>query len=170
VLAFRVLAEPMLTMAQAPRAAKRWLLPVVAVVAAGYLGALAYGAAQQSAPPANQPLARWLLAHGLTDGLAGYWQANSTTLASGGRVQVSGVTVAPGGELVPREWETDDTNYNPSLHDATFMLADGPAPLPWAQSAALRTFGHPERIYSYDGYTIMVWDTNLLNHLGSNPG
>ncbi len=169
VLAGRVLAGPLLNLVQAARRARHWLLPAFGVVAAGYLGTLAYGAAQSPAPPAYQPLANWLVAHGLTDGLAGYWQANSTTLASSGRVQVSGVTEAPDGKLVPYEWETDDTGYNPSLHDANFVVADGPAAPPWAQSAALRTFGRPQRIYRHDGYAIMVWDTNLLLRLG-HPG
>ena len=173
VLAGRVLAEPLLapllTGARAASRARSWLLPALGVVTAGYLGTLAYGAAQPPAPPANQPLAAWLVAHGLTDGLAGYWQANSTTLASGGRVEVNGVTKAPDGKLVPYEWETDDMGYNPLLHDVNFVVADGPAAPSWAQSAALRTFGRPQRIYSHDGYTIMVWDTNLLLRLG-HPG
>jgi hypothetical protein len=169
VLAGRVLAEPLLKLAQATRSARRWLLPALAVIAAGYLGTLAYGAAQPPAPLTNQPLASWLVAHGLTDGLAAYWQANSTALASGGRVQVSGVTLAPDGQFVPYEWETDDAGYDPARHDATFMVADGPAQLGWVQSAALRTFGPPQRTYSYDGYTIMVWDANLLRRLG-HPG
>jgi hypothetical protein len=169
VLAGRMLAEPLLRLARAPGGAGRWLLPAFGVIAAGYLGTLAYSAAQPPVPLTSRPLADWLVAHGLTDGLAGYWQADSTTLASGGRVQVSGVTMAPDGELVPYEWETDDADYNPSLHDANFVVADGPAALPGAQSAALRTFGRPERAYSYDGYTIMVWDTNLLPRLG-RPG
>jgi hypothetical protein len=169
VLAGRVLAEPLLKLAQATRSARRWLLPALAVIAAGYLGTLAYGAAQPPAPLTNQPLASWLVAHGLTDGLAAYWQANSTALASGGRVQVSGVTLAPDGQFVPYEWETDDAGYDPARHDATFMVADGPAQLRWMQSAALRTFGPPQRTFSYDGYTIMVWDANLLRRLG-HPG
>lgn len=169
VLAGRLLAEPLLAAVRNAGRAKRWLWSAAAVIAAGYLGALAYGAAQPPAPPANQALGDWLVAHGLTDGLAGYWQANSTTLASGGRVQVSGVTVAPGGEVVPYEWEAEDSNYDPSRHDATFMVAGGPGQLPSAQSAALRTFGPAQRTYSYDGYTIMVWDTNLLSRLG-HPG
>jgi len=169
VLAGRVLAEPLLKLAQATRSARRWLLPALAVIAAGYLGTLAYGAARPPAPLTNQPLASWLVAHGLTDGLAAYWQANSTALASSGRVQVSGVTLAPGGQFVPYEWETDDAGYDPARHDATFMVADGPAQLRWVQSAALRTFGPPQRTYSYDGYTIMVWDANLLRRLG-HPG
>ncbi len=169
VLAGRMLAEPLLNLVQTARGAGRWLRPAFAAVAAGYLGTLMYGAAQPPVPPASQPLAGWLLAHGLTDGLAGYWQADSTTLASRGRVQVSGVAVAPDGELVPYEWETDDASYNPSLRDATFMVVGGPAALPLARSAALRAFGRPRRIYSYDGYTIMAWDTNLLRRLG-HPG
>jgi hypothetical protein len=169
VLAGRVLAEPLLKLAQATGNARRWLLPALAVIAAGYLGTLAYGAAQTPAPLTNQPLASWLVAHGLTDGLAAYWQANSTALASAGRVQVSGVTLAPGGQFVPYEWETDDAGYDPARHDATFMVADGPAQLRWMQSAALRTFGPPQRTFSYDGYTIMVWDANLLRRLG-HPG
>jgi hypothetical protein len=169
VLAGRVLAEPLLKLAQATGNARRWLLPALAVIAAGYLGTLAYGAAQTPAPLTNQPLASWLVAHGLTDGLAAYWQANSTALASAGRVQVSGVTLAPGGQFVPYEWETDNAGYDPARHDATFMVADGPAQLRWMQSAALRTFGPPQRTFSYDGYTIMVWDANLLRRLG-HPG
>jgi hypothetical protein len=166
VLAGRVLAEPLL----APLGrARSWLPLALGVVAGGYLGTLGYAAALPPAPPASQPLAAWLVAHGLTDGLAGYWQANSTTLASGARIRVGGVTEAPDGKLVPYEWETDDANYNPSLHDANFMVADGPAALPFAQSAALRTFGPPQRTYRYRGYLIMVWDTNLLRLLG-HPG
>jgi hypothetical protein len=169
VLAGRVLAEPLLAKAQAARRAKGWLGPVLAVLAAGYLGTLVYGAAQRPAPMTNQPLAAWLVTHGFTDGLASYWQANSTTLASGGRVRVSGVTVGPGDEFVPYEWETDDAAYDPSRYDANFLVADGPGQLAGARPAALRTFGRPARIYSYDGYTIMVWDTNLLRRLG-HPG
>jgi hypothetical protein len=169
VLAGRVLAEPLLAPLGRLGRASSWLLLALGVVAGGYLGTLGYGAAQPSAPPANQPLASWLVAHGLTDGLAGYWQANSTTLASGARVRVSGVTEAPDGNLVPYEWETDDANYNPSLHDANFFVAGGPAALPFAQSAAVRTFGPPQRTYVYRGYLIMVWDTNLLRLLG-HPG
>jgi hypothetical protein len=169
VLAGRMLAEPLLTAAQRSGTSKFWLLPALAVAAVGYLGPLAYNATQRPAPMTNQRLADWLVAHKLTDGLASYWQANSTTLASGGRVQVSGVTVGPGDEFVPYEWETDDAAYSPSRYDATFLVADGPAQLAGARSAALRTFGPPRRTYRYDGYTIMVWDANLLRRLG-HPG
>jgi hypothetical protein len=168
VLAGRVLGERVLAAVTEAKALKNWsrpVLAVIAVVAAGYLGGLVYAAAQPSAPPDNQPLASWLAAHGLTDGLAGYWQAYSTTVDSGGRVLVSGVTVGGNGHLVPYQWETDDADYARARHHANFVVADGPLPLSGAWPAALRTFGHPQRVYRYDGYTIGVWDTNLLRRL-----
>jgi hypothetical protein len=164
-LAGRMFGERVLAVVLAAVRTKSWALLALAVVASGYLGALAYDVAQPSVPPANQPLASWLVAHGLTDGLAGYWQASSTTVDSGGRVLVSGVTMGGGGRLVPYEWETDDSEYNPSLHYANFVVAGGLLPLPDARSAALRTFGPPQRVYRYDGYLVMVWNTNLLTRL-----
>ncbi len=165
-LAGRMFGERVLAVVLAATRTKPWALLALAVVAGGYLGALAYDLAQPSAPPANQPLASWLVAHRLTDGLAGYWQASSTTVDSGGRVLLSAVTLGRKGRLVPYQWETDDSGYDPSLHYANFVVTDGPLPLPGASSAALRTFGPPQRVYRYDRYTVMVWDTNLLRHLG----
>jgi hypothetical protein len=163
VLAGRVLGDQVLAWT---RAARAWLVPVLAVLAVGYLAAFGYGAAQASVPPANEPLAAWLVAHRLSDGLAGYWQANSTTADSGGRVLVSAVTQSVDGTLVPYQWETDDANYDPARYDATFVVADGPDAEPGMQDAAVLTFGRPARIYHADGYTILVWNTNLLAKLG----
>jgi hypothetical protein len=163
-LAGRMFGERVLSVVLAAIRMKSWALLALAVVAVGYLGALAYDAAQPSAPAENQALASWLAAHGLTDGLAGYWEASSTTVDSGGRVMVSGVTLG-NGRLVPYQWETDDSDYNPSQHNANFVVTGGPLPLSGVRPAALRTFGAPQRVYRYDGYTIMVWDTNLLTYL-----
>jgi hypothetical protein len=33
------------------------------------------------------------------------------------------------------------------------------------QLSAELTFGRPQRIYHADGYTIMIWNTNLLTKL-----
>jgi hypothetical protein len=162
VLAGRTLGDRILAWEQA---ARRWFRPALALVAAGYLAALGYGAAQPSVPPANQPLAGWLVAHRLTDGLAGYWEANSTTLDSGGRVTVSAVARAGQGRLGPYHWEADGSAYDPSRHYANFFVAGGPDPLRDAQAAAVQAFGSPQRIYHADGYIILVWNTNLLKKL-----
>jgi hypothetical protein len=173
VLADPVLADPVLggyRPGQRVRAARwtapRWTLATLAVITAGYLGALGYGAAQDPVPAANEPLAAWLTAHGLTGGLASYWQSNSTALDSHGRLLVSAVTLGGNSRLVPYLWETDDANYNPSLHYANFVVADGFGAVPGLQTAVVLTFGQPERTYHADGYTIMVWNRNLLAKLG----
>jgi hypothetical protein len=167
VLAGRLLGERVLSLA---RAARSWFLPVLAVLAAGYLAALGYDAAQASVPPENQSLAAWLVAHRLTDGLAGYWQANSTTVDSHRQVVVSAVTDGHHGKLVPYQWETDDANYDPAGHYADFVVADGFGALPGMQTRAELTFGRPARIYHADGYTVMVWHTNLLDRLARPRG
>ncbi len=149
-------------------AAKRWFVPLLAALAAGYLASLGYGAAQASAPVINEPLATWLAAHQLTDGLAVYWQANSTTVDSGRRLLLSAVVQDRADRLVPYEWETDDANYDPARHFANFVVADGPFALPGMQISAELTFGRPQRIYRADGYTIMVWNTNLLARLAGS--
>jgi len=151
------------------RAAKRWFVPVLAVLTAGYLATLGLGAAQAAVPPVSESLATWLAAHQLTDGLAGYWQANSVTADSRRQVVVSAVTYGAHGKLVPYQWETDDANYDPALHHADFVVADGPSALVGMQTWAELSFGRPARIYHADGYTIMVWNTNLLDKLG-RPG
>jgi hypothetical protein len=161
-LAGRMLGERTLA---ALRAGPRALRPALAVVLAGYLGALGYGAAQTPAPPVNEPLVAWLVGHGFRDGLAGYWEANSTTVSSGGRVLVSAVTRTDNGKLTPYQWETNEQDFDSSLHYANFLVAGGPTPLKEAKASAELTFGPPQRVYQFDGYIVMVWDTNLLNKL-----
>jgi hypothetical protein len=144
------------------RAVRGGLLAALIVLTAGYLASLGYGAAQAPVPATNEPLAAWLTAHRLTDGLAGYWQANSTTLETGRRILVAAVTYDAAGTLAPYQWETDDTDYDPALHYANFVVAGGPSGLPGMQGVAERTFGKPAQTYQADGYTIMVWHKNLL--------
>jgi hypothetical protein len=166
VLAGRVLGD---RIAAWTRAAKGWFVPVLAVLVAGCLAALGYSAAQASVPAENEPLASWLVAHRLTDGLATYWQANSTTVDSHSQVRLSAVVQDVRDRLVPYLWETDVANYDPARHYANFVVADGPSALPGMQLSAELTFGRPARTYHADGYTILVWNTNLLDKL-DGPG
>jgi hypothetical protein len=167
VLAGRTLGMRIFGQRALGQQAKAWFAPALAVVMAAYLGAFGYGAAQAAVPPANEALATWLIMHRLSDGLAGYWLADSTTVDTRGRVVVSAVTLGHGGQLVPYQWETDDANYNPSRHDANFVVTDGPDSLPGLQQAAVVAFGQPRRTYHTGGYTVMVWNTNLLTKLGA---
>ncbi len=161
LLAGRLLAGPVLRVR---------LRPVLAVVAAGYLAALGYAAAQPSVPAMNQPLATWLAAHRFGHGLGGYWQAGSTTLGAGARVSVSSVGRS-GGRLVPGHWETSTLDYDPSRRYADFVVVQdsGTYSTRWLRAAAERAFGPPQQVYVVGRYTIMKWHANLLTHLG-RPG
>jgi hypothetical protein len=166
VLAGRVLGD---RLAAWTRAARYWLTPVLAVLAAGYLATLGFSAAQPARPGPNEPLAAWLTAHGLTGGLATYWQANSTNVDSHGRIVLSAVVQDVRDRLVPYLWETNEANYDPARRYANFVVADGPSALPGMKLSAELTFGKPAQIYQADGYTIMVWNKNLLTEL-NGPG
>jgi hypothetical protein len=159
VLAGRVLGA---RLAAWTLAASRWLVPSFVMLTVGYLAALGFGAAQTPVPAQSEPLASWLAAHGLNHGLASYWQANSTTVASGGRVVVSAVAQDAGDRLVPYLWESDLASYNPARHYANFVVTDGPGAWPGMQQSARLTFGQPARTYHVDGYTIQVWNANVL--------
>jgi hypothetical protein len=162
VLAGRLLGD---RIAAWTREARRWFVPVLSVLTAGYLAALGFGAAQTPATAGNEPLAGWLAAHGLTRGLASYWQANSTTMASSGQVVVSAVVPDVSGRLVPYHWESDVASYDPARHYANFVVTDGPGSWAGMPLFVQRTFGPPARTYRVDGFTIQVWNTNVLSKL-----
>jgi hypothetical protein len=151
------------------RAARRALLPVGGAWLAAGLAALCYAATGTPVAAENIPLAGWLTAHGYTEGLAGYWQASSTTVDSGGKTLVAPVT--PQGSAV-YAWEADAAWYDPGTRRADFVVAmanpDGPLS-GIAVSAGQEFFGPPAHTYRVDGYVIMVYRYNLLTRLAGNP-
>jgi hypothetical protein len=168
----RLLAGKTAARRTAGKALRVPLRPALAVVAAGYLAALGYGAAQPAVPAMSEPLATWLVAHGYSHGLAGYWQAGSTTLDAGARVSVSSVGRGPGGRVVPGHWETSTLQYDPSRQYADFVVVknSGTYSTRWLPGAAERTFGPPRQTYVVGPYTIMTWHANLLTRLGRHRG
>jgi hypothetical protein len=111
------------------------------------------------------PVAAWLEAHGLTYGIAGYWDASAVTVQSGNRVQVRAV-VQPHGKITPYGWETKPSWYDPSQHDATFVIGypnTEKGNLTVAQ--AEQNFGLPAAIYQVAGRVILIYKKNLLNGL-----
>jgi hypothetical protein len=116
----------------------------------------------------NEPLAAWLGGHGYTRGLAGYWQAGSTTLDAGARVSLSSVGHGRGGRVIPGHWETSTLLYEPSRQYADFVVVkdSGTYSTRWLRAAAERTFGPPQHTYVVGSYTIMTWPGNLLAQLG----
>jgi hypothetical protein len=162
VLAGRLLARTL--------ARGRLLIPALALVLGCYAGIEVHNTVQQRPADPNAQVAAWLQAHHLTYGLGDYWNANAITLDSGNQVQVRYVSRV-GDTLMVRPWETKNSWYDQTQHDATFLVTPGPAnvcspgtPAGW-QGAAEATFGPPSGIYRVDGFIVLVWHKNLLSHL-----
>jgi hypothetical protein len=141
----------------------------VSLVAAAYGVAFGYSAARPAVGGRDSVLAGWLVAHGLRYGLAGV-SANVATVDSGGRVVLATTAVRRGRVGALRYQSTADA-YDPRLHDANFLVTGVPADgvgyaAESVPSAAVRaTFGRPARVYRFDGYTVGVWNVNLLTKL-----
>jgi hypothetical protein len=166
VLAGRLLAGDLLRL----KLLRLKLLPALAVPLACYTAALGFDTAQPQLPAHDQALADWLAAHDFKYGLSTYFESNITTLDSGGRVHLVGVSWGAG-KSVPRIYQSELSWYDPRLHYANFIVntgADKPRALippgDW-----LKAFGPPAHTYQYGPYTIMVWNKNLLAGLG-RPG
>jgi len=161
------------------------LTPVVtgglAGVLACYLAALGYGAAQSPVPDSMQAVIPWLEAHHLTHGLGTYAESNLITMDSGGRVVIRDVAWHSTGDL-PRHFETKSSWDDPRYSYANFILTNSAdhlgmtgganrlvSMIPRSAIAALHA-GPPAHVYHYKTFTIMVWNHNLLDNLGSAPG
>lgn len=139
------------------------LAPALGVALAGYLAALGYATTLPAQAASTQGLADWLAAHHLTSGLGKYWLANSTTLASSARVQVSPVQWSE--RIIAYPWVAKPRWYDPGQSYANFVVAapgnSGTANA-FPDGAVRQVFGDPARVYRYGAYEIMVWDKNLL--------
>jgi hypothetical protein len=157
-LAGRMLAE---------RLARARLLPALAVLLAAYLYSLGRIVTLPQAPAAGADLAPWLAAHHLDYGLAGYWNANVTTLDTGGTVTLRSV-LANGSQITGDYWEVQSGWYDPAAYDANFIVLV-PAPPGFRRyptvGSVRATFGQPSRIYDVGTYTVIVYDKNLLSYL-----
>ena len=137
--------------------AARWRRVGIADLAVGAwlalsLAELCYAATWPAVPPQQQAVAAWLASHHEHEGLAGYWQADATTVTSGGQVLVAPITLlgtaraaqttaevegvaqaiqaqpgdAPEGGQPAAEvdrWESSAAWYQPGQRDATFVIA-----------------------------------------------
>jgi hypothetical protein len=163
-----------------PRRLKPALACAAAAVLACYLAALGYGAAQPPVADSEQAIVPWLQAHHLTTGLGTYNEANLITLDSRGRVAVRTVSWQSDGD-VPRSFESKADWFDPRHNYANFVVTntadttpnrDGSlrrsSMIPGSAIAALHA-GPPAHVYHFKTFTIMVWNHNLLDDLGSTP-
>ena len=93
-------------------------VPLVALFG-WYSFALYHQADKPAAPNPLAPIAVFLEAHHLHYGLGGYWESSVLTVETGGDVTVRAVTPAC---MQPYQWESKASWYDPSKHDANFLL------------------------------------------------
>jgi len=137
----------------------------IAAAAAAALLPLAAAASVPAAATIAVPVAAWLQAHGLTYGIAGYWDASSVTVQSGNRVEVRAVSLSHG-KIIPYGWEAKKSWYDPSQHDATFVVGSSSnVPGNLTPTIAEQNFGPPAAIYHVAGQAILVYHKNLLTGL-----
>jgi hypothetical protein len=152
-----------------PLASPRWLPGRAAAVALGTwlavgLAALCFAASSAPLATTNQGLADWLVAHHYTSGLAGYWQSNSTTVDSGGKVLVAPIDYQATG---PWTWESPASWYQSGQRQANFVVAvtDPTTSGVISAAAARQSFGPPAHEYQVGQYVVMVYNYNLLTRL-----
>jgi hypothetical protein len=159
-----------------PPATMAAVTTAVTIALAGWLAVglaeAAYGATWPATAVPMQDVAGWLVAHHQQEGLASYWQATDTSVASGGRVVVAPVTTSAG---AAKHWESSSTWYQPSQSRATFVIA-GDAPRSTENSLSVARvraqFGRPAAEYHVGVDVIMIYRYNLLTRLNGRafPG
>jgi hypothetical protein len=140
------------------------LVPALAVVFAVCAIFLVGNASARSQINPNQKVAFWLERHHLTYGLAGYWNASSVTVETGGHVQVRPVRTYLS-SVVTANFETNSTWYDPSKHYANFVIWTNKnfcGDLCLTRIGLQTTFGKPARVVQVGQFTVLIYNRNLL--------
>jgi hypothetical protein len=132
----------------------------VAVTALVALLPLASAATQPLDVPATTQLTAWLEAHHLQYGLAGYWDADSATVQSGDKVMIHDIDLRKGGGLALPGYEASKFWYDPSRHDARFVVAQARGQYPAAAFEGF--FGRPAATHRIGNYVVLIYQKNLL--------
>lgn len=114
------------------------------------------------------PLTAWLEAHGLSYGVAGYWDASVISMQSGDKVRIRAIdlhhTISPAGWKAHEPyWETNALWYDPSRYDARFVIADARGI--FSRYKMKRSFGKPSATYRVANWYVLVYRANLLRKL-----
>jgi hypothetical protein len=154
------------------------LTPLLTAGLVVYCVTLGYYATRPAYPAADTRLTAWLARHHYTYGLAGYWDANVQTLSSGARVEIRPVCFR-GNSFTTDNWESQESWFDSGLHHANFLVMDpansygdgslGPCSAPTYRQVVAR-FGKPAHSYNVGRDKVLVWNSNLLTHVGKPAG
>lgn len=113
------------------------------------------------------PLTSWLSAHGLKNGLGGYWDGSAVTLLSGDGVTVRTVQVVGDGkggqELTLFSWETNTLWFDPARNYANFIVIN--VVHHDRDFGAEKILGKPASTYRVGDWKVLVYNKNLLLQL-----
>ena len=116
-------------------------------------------------PYAQVNLTQFLKQNNLTYGYGTYWNSNIITVESEGAVTVRDVFIQDG-IILPYNWLTNSSWYktgkNPASHFYIYTTLD---PSYDYYTAAVNTFGVPNKILHADAYTVLVWKYDLSTRL-----
>ncbi len=154
------------------------LTPLLAAGLLVYCVTLGYYATRPAYPAADTRLTAWLARHHYTSGLAGYWDANVETLSSGARVEVRPVCFR-NNRFTTDDWESQASWFDSGIQHANFLVVNpaggygdgslGPCGAPTYRQV-VASFGKPAHIYHVGRDKVLVWNSNLLTHVGKPAG
>jgi hypothetical protein len=144
------------------------LLPLSVAATRPAVGPAMGPAPGNGATAQTAPLTAWLEAHGLSYGVAGYWDASVISLQSGDKVRIRAIdldrtTSAAGWKVNEPYWETNALWYDPSRYDASFAVADTHGI--FSRTALEGVFGQPSASYRVEDWYVLVYRTNLLRKI-----
>jgi hypothetical protein len=148
----------------------------IGVAAAGLAALLPLAAAASVAPATGfgnttvvgSALIPWLEAHHLSYGLASYWNSSAVTMQAGNKVALRTIFGFRGHDALIFNWETNVYWYDPSRHDATFVVVQQGDPALTAAQVT-RAFGQPAAIHRAANWEVMIYHRNLLRQVRQPP-
>jgi hypothetical protein len=142
-----------------PGRAARAIWVVGVAVSLCFAAGLGYTVAQPVPVQSASTLASWLEAHGLRNGVGGYWAASITTVESRGAVTVRPVWADPDGKL-GRYMKLSSANWYAG-QQFQFLVYETPIYQGVDSASATKTWGPPSHTYVVAGYHILVWSVGI---------
>ena len=132
---------------------------VGAAVSLCFAAGLGYTVSQPVPVQSASTLASWLEAHGLRNGLGGYWAASITTVESKGTVTVRPVLADTDGKL-GRYMKLSSAGWYAG-QQFQFLVYETPIYQGVDSASATKTWGPPSHTYVVAGYHILVWSVGI---------
>jgi hypothetical protein len=96
---------------------------------------------------------------GLEKGYATYWEANVTTLASNGRIEVCGVKA--GAHVVPFRWLVSERCFDPPAGSDRYFVAFRRAEVRIRRDVYVADLGRPDSIAEVSDYEIWIYEPGI---------